>query len=218
MSQKEMESSASSIVLAGSETTATLLSGTTFHLLRNPDILERVTNEVRSAFTSSDEITIDAVSHLPYLLAVLNETLRIYPPVPITSARIVPPGGDTIDGHYVPSGTVIQASQYVGCNVDYKFAKPDEYHPERWLEDRPEEFKNDNHAVFLPFAIGPRNCIGRNLAYAEMRLILSKTLFNFDLSIPKGVPDWHTWQSVQKIYPLWQKHPLMVDVKPRTGA
>ena len=215
MSRKEMESNASVMVLAGSETTATMLSGTTFNLLRNPGVLRRVSNEVRSAFASSNEITIDAVSHLPYLLAVLNESLRMYPPVPVVAGRIVPSGGDTIDGHYLPGGTVIQASQYAACNVDYNFAKPHEFHPERWLEDRPEEFKNDNHTTYQPFTFGPRNCIGQNLAYAEMRLILAKTLYNFDLSIPQGVPEWDTWQSGQRTLPLWEKTPLLVDVKPR---
>ena len=215
MSRKEMESNASVMVLAGSETTATMLSGTTFHLLRNPDILQKATSEVRSNFASSDEITIDAVSQLPYLLGVLNESLRMYPPVPASASRVVYHGGDTIDGQYLPGGTVIWAPQYVAGNVDFNFAKPDEFLPERWLQDKPEAFKNDDHACFQPFAVGPRNCIGRNLAYAEMRLILAMTLYNFDLGIPQdAAADWDTWQSGQRTFPLWQKSPLWVDVKP----
>lgn len=91
-------------MLAGSETTATALSGVTYLLLEHPEALARLTREVRSSFASADEITIASVSGLTYMQACLNEALRVHPPVGSGLVRTVPPGGDTIAGHWVPGG------------------------------------------------------------------------------------------------------------------
>ena len=90
------------IIIAGSETTATLLSGATYYLLRNPDALAKLNREVRSAFSSDDEITFTAVSQLPYLHAVLEESFRVYPPVAAELPRKTRPEGDIINGRFVP--------------------------------------------------------------------------------------------------------------------
>lgn len=81
-----------------------MLSGCTFLLLTNPDKLAKLTEEVRSAFQSEDEISIQSASQLPYLMACLEESLRRYPPVPIGLPRVVPRGGKTFLGQYVPEG------------------------------------------------------------------------------------------------------------------
>src|SRR6187402_3700333 len=86
------------LIAAGSETTASLLSGVTYHLLTNPSVLARLNKEVRSTFKSEAEITAVSVNSLEYELAVLNEALRIYPPVPGNLTRIVPPEGCMIAG------------------------------------------------------------------------------------------------------------------------
>lgn len=93
-------------MLAGSETTATTLSGATYLLLTHPAALAALAREVRSAFASADEITLGSVSagKLPYMLAVLNEALRLYPPVTSGLVRVVPAEGEQISGHYVPGG------------------------------------------------------------------------------------------------------------------
>jgi cytochrome P450 len=72
-------------------------------------------------------------------------------------------------------------------------------------------FANDNRDVFQPFSLGPRNCIGRNLAYVEVRLILAKVLFNFDLELDKARTS--NWLD-QKVFTLWEKPPLWVKLKP----
>jgi cytochrome P450 len=93
---------ASTLIIAGSETTATLLSGVTYLLLANPSTLEKLTDEVRTTFKSDDEITLTSVGNLTYMLACLNEAMRRYPPVPIGLPRAVPKGGATIAGLAVP--------------------------------------------------------------------------------------------------------------------
>jgi len=179
MTVDEMTSNASNLIFAGSETTATLLSGVIYNLCRNPDAMAEITKEIRGAYASDAEIDLFSTSQLKYTLAVLEEGLRIYTPVPTQASRVVPAGGDTVLGQYLPEGTVIHMSQYIAHHLSTNFTKPEEFHPERFLGA--EEFKNDNFDIMQPFSVGPRNCIGKNLAYAEMRLILARFLWNFDV-------------------------------------
>jgi cytochrome P450 len=97
------------LILAGSETTATLLSSVTYWLLRTPETLRKVMDEVRSAFKSEDEINFNnATMRLPYMLACLEEGLRRYPPVPSGLLRWTPPGGPTeIAGRLVPENVSV---------------------------------------------------------------------------------------------------------------
>lgn len=92
------------LIVAGSETTATLLCGVTYLLLHNPEAMRKVTEEVRAAFASEKDITLTSVGKLTYMLACLNEALRQYPPVAIGMPRVVPEGRGavTIAGQAVP--------------------------------------------------------------------------------------------------------------------
>jgi cytochrome P450 len=100
----EMVSNGSTLIIAGSETTATLLSGVTYLLLKNPRVLAKLQDEIRSTFNSDEEINFDSCNRLEYCLAVLTEALRVYPPVPGGLPRIVDAQGDMIEGHWVPGG------------------------------------------------------------------------------------------------------------------
>ena len=102
VSEEDFTSNASALILAGSETTATLLSGATFHLLMSPNSYAKLVQEVRSTFASDDEIDLVGVNRLTYMLACLDESLRMYPPVPGGFPRRVPDGGATICGKRVP--------------------------------------------------------------------------------------------------------------------
>ena len=102
MGIKKLEANSSTLIIAGSETTATLLSGLTYLLLTNPDALSKLTSEVRSTFVEDKEIDINSVSRLTYLQACIEEALRMYPPVPVGMPRVVPPSGASISGHYIP--------------------------------------------------------------------------------------------------------------------
>ncbi|KAK2602625.1 hypothetical protein N8I77_009141 [Diaporthe amygdali] len=209
----KLQFNSSLLIIAGSETTATLLSGVTFLLTTNPEALRRLTDEVRSTFKTEEEIDFTSVSTLQYMLACLDEALRMYPPAPLGLPRQTPKGGAKIAGHYVPEDTVVSQYHYALYHNEKFFTKPEEYHPERWLGDP--KFATDDRDVFQPFQIGPRNCIGKNLAYIEMRIILARVLWNFDLKLAEDSKDW---LSRQKIYLLWEKAPLHVYLTPRAQA
>jgi cytochrome P450 len=161
MSAREMESNAARLILAGSETTATLLSGFTYYSLLNPAVYKKLVDEVRGAFTSYDEIDFTRVSQLSYLNAALEETLRIYPPVPAMTPRVVPKGGAVIDGVFIPEGMSVSGHHYSTYHAESHFAEPEAFIPERWLGNRDKQFENDNRAVLHTFSLGPRNCLGK---------------------------------------------------------
>lgn len=92
------------LIAAGSETTATLLTATSFLLLSNPEAYQRVVEEVRSSFSDPSDITLLSVNKLPYMLACLDEALRVFPVVPSWLPRRVTHGSAIIDGNIVPEG------------------------------------------------------------------------------------------------------------------
>lgn len=110
MTREEIISTSGVLLVAGSETTATLLSGATYYLLSNPVVLKKLQAEIRDAFQSADDITplsVRSPGKLPYLEAVLTESLRMYPPIPASLPRMTGSKGDIIDGRFVPTNTSV---------------------------------------------------------------------------------------------------------------
>jgi cytochrome P450 len=216
MSLQEQYTNTEIFFIAGSETTATLLSGLTYYLLGKPETMARLVAEIRGAFASDDEIDLQRLASLPYLEACLQEGLRIYPPVPIGIPRYVSEDhgpNNTVLGRRVPPGTRIMVSHYATYHNSKNFADPDEFAPQRWLsiQDGGEErFRNDRLGAVQAFSVGPRNCVGQNMARHEFRIILAKLLYNFDLELCDECKDWHK----QKTWALWNKTDLMIRLKP----
>ncbi|KAH8808674.1 toxin biosynthesis cytochrome P450 monooxygenase [Xylogone sp. PMI_703] len=209
MTVPEIQSSANAIIIAGSETTATLLSGTTYYLLKNPETMKKLVDEIRGSFSSEKQITLTTAGNLKYLLAVLEEGMRMYPPVPVGLPRKIPAGGAVINNRWVPPKTLVSVNQYATYHTSKNFVEPNSFNPERFLDDP--RFASDNKDSLQPFSVGPRNCIGQSLAYAEMRLILARILWNFDLHLTPGTENWEN----QEMYILWQKGPLKVTITER---
>ncbi|KAJ8058514.1 hypothetical protein OCU04_012698 [Sclerotinia nivalis] len=226
MTLDEIRENASVLILAGSETTATLLNGVTYFLLQNPTILQNLALEIRSTFKNQKDLTIHAFAGCKYLLAVLDEGLRMYPPVPSTLPRLVPEGGGIVDGKFVPAGYTVGVNYWSAHYSGKNFHLPEEFHPERWLsvEDveelktafpdmkltDPKIFENDDRKAKQPFSLGPANCIGKNLAYAEMRVLLGNVIWHFDLEEGEGSS---TWLERNKMFVGWLKPGLWVKLK-----
>jgi cytochrome P450 len=102
MSKEEIYCNFGFLIIAGSETTTITLSGITNYLVQSPDVLDKLEREIRSHFSDDMEITSDTIKNLPYLDAVIKEGLRLCTAVPAGNSRIVPPGGATICGEYIP--------------------------------------------------------------------------------------------------------------------
>jgi len=208
ISREEIISNAQLILTAGSETTATMLSATTYLLLKTPKAMEKLKEEVRGRWKSYSDIKIDEVNKAPYLLAVLSEGLRYFPPVPTGFERRVGKGGEMVSGYYLPESTSVAVSQYPTNHSERNFRDANLFVPERWLDDP--KYANDKKSAFQPFSFGPRNCLGKNLAYAEMRLIMAKMIWSFDFELQ---PESQNWMQECKVKTLWAKPPLVVRVK-----
>ncbi|EXJ53491.1 uncharacterized protein A1O5_13267 [Cladophialophora psammophila CBS 110553] len=206
LSFPEMEMNSLFLMVAGAETPSTALAATTYLLLKNPDKLEKLRSEVRDTFGNTSVNDLDKLVGLPYLNAVINEGLRFFPPIPTGLPRVVPPGGATISGRYIPQGTAVYMSQYPANHSSRNFTNPNAFVPERWLGGH--AYANDKREVVKPFAYGPRNCVGMNLALAQMRLILAKMTLAFDLELVHPERDWLD----QKSFTVWEKNPLTVRV------
>jgi cytochrome P450 len=107
MTTEELVSNGSSLVLAGSDTTATLLSGATYLLLQNPRVMAKLVAEIRGTFVNDKDITITSVGQLQYLPAVLEESMRLYPPLSSGLYRVILEGGGTLLGRWIPAGVCL---------------------------------------------------------------------------------------------------------------
>ena len=104
VTRKELNTNALAVVIAGCQLTTVALATATYLMMRYPETLKQLTKEIRDSFDSENDITISSTMNLPYLQAVINETLRIHHPTPINLPRIIPPEGQMIAGNWYPGG------------------------------------------------------------------------------------------------------------------
>lgn len=191
------------LIIAGSDTTSTAMAATMFYLSRNPEALHKATEEVRSTFADVEEIRQGpALNSCSYLRACIDEAMRMSPSVGGIVPREVCAGGTTIDGVFVPEGVVVGVPHYaIHHNAAY-YPDPFAFVPERWTAGATlpsssswgarvvgEAEAAAAQAAFCPFSVGPRGCIGKGLAYAEMSTTLARTLWLYDLRRAQGVVD-----------------------------
>jgi cytochrome P450 len=197
LTEQELTVNSILIVGGGAETTATCLTATTFHLCKTPRVLQKLQEEIRTMFASSDAITVKATGDLPYLNAVVNESLRAFPVASYITPRVAPKGGIVVDGNVMPEGTYMTMGQwYMGRSATH-FDNPREFVPERWMQPDADATQSGSglrtDEILRPFSLGPRNCIGKILALAEVKLVLAKLLWSFDLKMnggPEAQADW----------------------------
>ncbi|KAL7933465.1 cytochrome P450 [Trichoderma chlorosporum] len=210
LSFQEICANASILILGGSETTAAALAAATYYLGLHPESLAKLSNEIRSSFKSEEEIDIISAGHLEYLSAVINESMRLHPPTPGTLPRTIHEEGDTISGHFIPPGTHIDSWYWTAFHFPEYWTQAEEFIPERWLGDP--RFENDQRRIFTPFSVGGRGCIGKNLALAEIRLIMARLIWNYDIELAKESVGW---DKRCKCYIVFEKGPLNIRLKAR---
>ena len=158
MTDGELRDELVTLLLAGHETTATSVAWAIERLVRHPDKLARLVAEIDAGATASE-----------YMTAVVNETLRVRPVVPIV-ARMLQRGASRSAGTLLPAGTRVVPSIYLTNRNPRVYDAPGEFRPERFLDDAPETFS------WIPFGGGIRRCIGASFAQLEMKLMLRTML------------------------------------------
>lgn len=170
------------LILAGIETTALSLSTTTYHLLANPHLLQRLQTELQSRFPTIDDDTMISyrdLEKLPFLSACINEGLRLASGVSARLPRIDPKSSTTYGAHTLPAGTVISMSLRDILYDPSIYPDPRCFKPDRWLED-PDRARRRKERFLVPFGTGARICAGMHLATAEMHALLGNVLRRFE--------------------------------------
>ncbi|KAL8670626.1 MAG: hypothetical protein Q9168_004837 [Polycauliona sp. 1 TL-2023] len=168
------------IIIAGSDTTAMTIIYICYRLANHPDQLRKLQAELDTLAIIDD---LKALQPLPHLNGIINEVLRLHPAVPTGGLRETPAEGCTIAGRYVPGNTVICAPRYSLGRLESCFEAADDFIPERWYS-RSSMVKN-KHA-FAPFGLGQYNCIGKNIAYSELRLVTALLASKYDIRFAPG--------------------------------
>ncbi|KAL4861445.1 cytochrome P450 [Aspergillus spectabilis] len=158
LSSDELVGEAMGIMFAGSGTTSTTLTYLIYALAQSQQLQERL----RRVVASISEGDFPALRANPFVNAVIKETFRLYPTIMSTLPRVIQKPMQ-IDKYLLPKGTVVGMQNYIHHRQPDVFANPDIYMPERWLKSTPEM-----EATLTPFSLGRRNCIGQNLAWAEL--------------------------------------------------
>ncbi|KAF2246979.1 cytochrome P450 [Trematosphaeria pertusa] len=217
LTHPEMLATSSVLIVAGSDGTISVLNGTMYHLVRNPDEMALLAAEIRNAFKTEDVINLSALRDLPYLKAVLNEGMRMCNPTPVGAPRIVPPGGGMVSGERLPEGTFVNVHSLTVSRSPKLWYDSDAFRPERWLDSKSPEFEMDQQNAIQPFGVGPRSCAGRLLAWAEMRLILARLIWRFDL-LPADTEAGRLQWDQQRTFTVLERQPFEVRLKRREGV
>jgi cytochrome P450 len=169
------------MIVAGHETTALTLFWSLYLLASSPADQERMAEEVRAVDLSPDGAA-DGLAKLPFTKAVVNESLRLYPPA-YALARIAR-GPDQLGDVAVPRGSLVVIAPWVLQRHRRLWKDPDAFNPSRFLEGAPLAHRY----AYMPFGAGPRICIGAQLALTEACLVLATTIQRFHVTLADTRP------------------------------
>jgi cytochrome P450 len=182
LTDRELRDQVMTLLLAGHETTATLLTWTWYLLSKHPGVARRLTAELDRVLGGRVPGT-EALPALEYTEMVLEESLRLYPPIWIISRKAI--AEDTIGAYRVPAGTVVVLSQYAMHRHPHYWENPAGFDPQRFTLHRSAE---RHRYAYFPFGGGPRLCIGADLAMMEAQLILATISQRYRLDLVPGHP------------------------------
>ncbi|OLN84339.1 Cytochrome P450 67 [Colletotrichum chlorophyti] len=174
------------LIAAGSVTSSSALSAAVFFLLHHPTETQQLYTELRDAFPTYSDIKVNAqLMRCKRLKAVLEEAMRLAPPVPTLLPRLVGPGGIEAVGRHIPEGVVVGAPCWAISRDKRYFEDPNMFKPDRWLVDASDPIAGQRLAeatkASQPFSFGPRACPGRALAFRENGLLLAKLVYAFEM-------------------------------------
>ena len=175
MAERELLDEVMTLVVAGHETSASALNWTWYLLATHPEALARVQAEADAA-NAGGGLSFEASERFTYTQAVLQEAMRLYPPGWLLSRRTIE--ADTLSGFAVPAGADVMLSPYLIQRDAAFWERPEEFRPERFVDP-----SSDPRAdwIYIPFAAGPRHCVGENFAMYEMTAHVTRVARRFGL-------------------------------------
>lgn len=178
MTDDELKDELLTILFAGHETTATTLAWAFYQVHQNSDVLEKLHQELDSL---GENLNPMEIAQLPYLTAVCQETLRMYPVIPVLFPRITK-SSINIAGYQFEPDTTLMPSIYLVHYREDLYPNPQQFRPERFLE------RQYSPSEYIPFGGGSRRCLGYALAQLEIKLVLATVLSNYQLALVENKP------------------------------
>ncbi|KAF5889822.1 cytochrome P450 3A30-like [Clarias magur] len=178
LNDHEILSQSMIFIFAGYETTSSTLSFLFYILASNPDTTKKLQKEIDETFPNKGDVDYDGVMNMDYLDAVLNESLRLYP-VALRLERVCKKTVE-INGLVIPKDSVVMVPIYALHRDPEYWPDPEAFKPERFTKENKESI--DQYA-YMPFGLGPRNCIGMRFALVAMKLAAVQILQRFDISL-----------------------------------
>ncbi|KAF8753826.1 cytochrome P450 [Rhizoctonia solani] len=210
------------ILVAARDTTAATLTFAVYMLAERPQIMAKLREEILSRLGTSNYPTPEDFKEMKYLRAVLNETLRLFPAVPMNErtavkSTVLHSGGKK---YYVPAGANMPYSViHMHRRKDLWGPDAEDFDPERWLDERLKKYVTPNPFIFLPFNAGPRICLGQQFAYNEASYFLSRLLQRVESielvpeAFPDGTlppPEWRNGEGRGVYEKVWPKSHLTI--------
>ncbi|KAJ5713157.1 uncharacterized protein N7483_010338 [Penicillium malachiteum] len=187
-SANALHEDARAVLIAGSETTATVLASTLYYLAKYPGVLAKLQRRLDDAMPNgSSEWTYEKVKQVTYLDDVINETLRLRPAIMTLGSRVTPPEGLQVDEVYIPGDVNVFVPQKLLQTDERYYVDAKEFVPERWSEKKEMSLEG---APFYPFLTGPYVCPGKSLAYLSLRTSVSKLAQRYDIKFAQGETGW----------------------------
>lgn len=209
------------ILVTASDTTGVTLTNVFYFLLTHPDEMQRLREEIDAAIPQGPEYPdTSLLAKLPFLQAIINETLRLLPVIPGGVPRVPPKNGPSVaigDIIVPPSATVQIPTWTLHRDPRYFWPNPDSFMPSRWLVDAKSMSKEDfrlNTMAWIPFSYGPQNCVGKQLAMNQMRLVIVSLLRTFEMKLAPGW-DPRQWEQELRDGYILNKGKLPVTLTPR---
>ncbi|KAF5021007.1 hypothetical protein F66182_6938 [Fusarium sp. NRRL 66182] len=169
------------MIIAGSDTTAVALTNAIYFLTKHPNVYHKLQELVKDAFPGGEEEwTYDKAKNIQFIDHIIYETLRLKPSVPAGLYRLTPAAGIQIDDVFIPGDTIVSVPAYTVHRDRRYWDHALEFRPERWESINPEK------VPWIPFSRGQFACPGRNLAFLEIRMVLSRIALRYNLAFPAG--------------------------------
>ncbi|KAL3353581.1 hypothetical protein AABB24_018351 [Solanum stoloniferum] len=172
------------VLLAGSGTSASVIIWAMTILIKNPKAMKKVQEEIRNLMGNKNIVNEDDIQNMPYLRAVIKETLRLFPPIPLLIAR-ESMKKSTLEGYELQPRTIVYINAWAIARDPEIWENPEEFMPERFLNSDI-DFKGQDYE-FIPFGAGRRGCPAMALGVASVELALSNLLNAFDWELPYGL-------------------------------
>uniref|UniRef100_A0A3B3SWR4 Cholesterol side-chain cleavage enzyme, mitochondrial n=1 Tax=Paramormyrops kingsleyae TaxID=1676925 RepID=A0A3B3SWR4_9TELE len=201
LSIEDIKASITELMAGGVDTTSITLLWTLYELARHPDLQEELRAEIAAARTSTQGDMVQMLKRVPLVKGAIKETLRLHP-VAVSLQRYITED-IVIQNYHIPAGTLVQLGLYAMGRDHRIFPWPEQYLPSRWLSPGGHYFQA------LGFGFGPRQCLGRRIAEAEMQIFLIHMLENFRIEKQRQVEVRSSFQLI-----LLPEKPILLSIRP----